>query len=257
MFRIICRRIFVNSRKLVNMVLKTVVIGGLVWLFTSFIVAHEIFSNVLNPFQGMEILGVFLYYLGFALVFTVVSLAGFLAYLFIHRFGVSIFRSFWPVVQILLAGLALFDIVYFSNKDILLVYRIIIMLVVLGAALLVGWLKVRQTNINGLIPTLFFMIVVTALELTLGLRTSGMEYIIIILVTLIVANAYQIMTWYHVTRPDEKHMKRIEERRRKRLERYKQEEKERKKKEEQKSNKTLKSKPNNKKKINKRKQIKS
>src|SRR5690625_3417613 len=196
MFRIICRRIFVNSRKLVNMVLKTVVIGGLVGLFTSFIVAHEIFSNVLNPFQGMEILGLVLYYLGFALVFTVVSLAGFLAYLFIHRFGVSIFRSFWPSVQVLLILLALFDIVYFSNKEILLLHRISIAFVVLLASVIVGWFKVKQTNKSGFIPAVFFMVVVTALELTLGLRTSGMDYIIIILVTLIVANAYQLLAWH-------------------------------------------------------------
>src|SRR5690625_3661418 len=146
MFRIICRRIFVNSRKLVNMVLKTVVIGGLVGLFTSFIVAHEIFSNVLNPFQGMEILGLVLYYLGFALVFTVVSLAGFLAYLFIHRFGVSIFRSFWPTVQVLLVFLALFDIIYFSNKEILLLHRVIISLVVLLAGVVVGRSEERRVG---------------------------------------------------------------------------------------------------------------
>jgi len=199
------------------MVLKTVVIGGLVGLFTSFIVAHEIFSNVLNPFQGMEILGLVLYYLGFALVFTVVSLAGFLAYLFIHRFGVSIFRSFWPSVQVLLILLALFDIVYFSNKEILLLHRISIAFVVLLASVIVGWFKVKQTNKSGFIPAVFFMVVVTALELTLGLRTSGMDYIIIILVTLIVANAYQLLAWHHVTKPDPEHLRRIEERRKERL----------------------------------------
>src|SRR5690625_7404982 len=120
------------------MVLKTVVIGGLAGLLTSFIVAYEIFGNVLSPFQGMEIIGLLLYYLGFALVFTVVSLAGFLAYLFIHRFGVSIFRSFWPSVQVVLVLFALFDIVYFSNKEILLLHRMLISLAVLLAGIIVG-----------------------------------------------------------------------------------------------------------------------
>lgn len=212
-----CRGIFVNSRKLVNMVLKTVIIGGLIGLFTSLVVAHKIFLNVLNPFQGLEIVGLLLYYLGFALVFTVVSLAGFLAYLFIHRFGVSIFRSFWPTVQVLLVLLALFDIIYFSNKEILLLHRVIISLVVLLAGVVVGWLKIKQTNRSAFIPALFFMVVVTTLELTLGLRTSGMDYIIIILVTLVVANAYQLLAWHHVTKPDPEHLKRIEQRRKERL----------------------------------------
>src|SRR5690625_3227263 len=199
------------------MVLKTVVIGGLVGLFTSFIVARKIFSNVLSPFQGMEITGLVLYYLGFALVFTVVSLAGFLAYLFNHRVGGSIFRSFWPTAQVVLVLLALFDIVYFSNKEILLLHRIFISLVVLLAGIIIGWLKVKQTNKSGFIPALFFMVVVTTLELTLGLRTSGMDYIVIILITLIVANAYQLLAWHHVTKPDPEHLRRIEERRKERL----------------------------------------
>src|SRR5690625_7726959 len=106
----------------------------------------------------MEILGLVLYYLGFALVFTVVSLDGFLYYLFIHRFGVSIFRFFWPSVQVLLILLALFDIVYFSNKEILLLHRISIAFVVLLASVIVGWFKVKQTNKSGFIPAVFFMV---------------------------------------------------------------------------------------------------
>src|SRR5690625_8043305 len=94
---------------------------------------------------------------------------------------------------------------------------IFIAFVVLLASVIVGWFKVKQTNKSGFIPAVCFMVVVTALELTLGLRTRGMDYIIIILVTLIVANAYQLLAWHPVTKPEPEHLRRIEERRKVRL----------------------------------------
>src|SRR5699024_545613 len=212
------RRICVNSRKLVNMILKTSLIGTLVGLVMSFIVAWDVFASVLSPFDGMEFLGVFLYFLGFALTFTVISLAGFLAYLFVHQFGASLLRSFWPLAQLLLVAFALFDIVYFSNKEIAVMNRIYVALFVLIVALIVSWIKVKQTNFTSWFPAMFFMVVITALELSLGLRTSDMQYIVIILVTLVVANAYQIIEWHHVTKVDPEHQKRIEARRKARLE---------------------------------------
>lgn len=206
-----------NSRKLVNMVLKTTVIGTVVGFVTSLIVAWDVFATVLNPFQPTELLGVFLYFFGFALVFTIVSLAGFLAYLFVHQFGASILRSFWPLAQLLLVAFALFDIIYFSNKEIALMHRIYIALFVLLAALFLSRIKVKQTNFTSFFPAMFFMVVVTSLELTLGLRTSDLQYIVIIIVTLVVSNGYQLYEWHNVTKVDPAHQKRMEERRKERL----------------------------------------
>lgn len=217
-----------NSRKLVNMVLKATVIGTVVGFITSVIVAWDVFVGVLNPLQPMELLGVFLYFFGFALVFTIVSLAGFLAYLFVHQFGASILRSFWPLAQLLIVAFALFDIVYFSNKDIVVMHRIYIALFVLLAALFVSWIKVKQTNFTSFFPAMFFMVVVTSLELTLGLRTSDLQYIVIIIVTLVVTNGYQLYEWHHVTKVDPAHQKRIEARRKERLAKQKALEKEKK-----------------------------
>lgn len=211
---------------------KTLLIGGLVGFITSVIVSWHLVAEYLSPFNGFELMGVALYFIGYALTFSVVSLAGFLAYLFVHRFGENIVRSFWPIVQIVIIAFVLFDIVYFSNKNIALLHRVIIMLAVLLFGVLVAIVKVRQTNRTAIIPAMFFMIVITTLELTLGLRTDDMYFIIPMLVTLIVTNAYQIIAWYHVTKRDEAHMKRIAERRRQRqLEREKLAKKEQKKKE--------------------------
>jgi len=209
----------------------TVIIGGIVGLLTSFVVASDVYLNVLKPFDGMEIIGILLYYLGFALVFAFVSLAGFLAYLFIHRFGIGIFHSFWPYVQMMVLVLAVFDILYFSNKDILLSHRIMIVIVLIVASIIVAYIKMKQTNKTGFIPAMFFMVVVTTLELTLGLRTSSMDYIIIILVTLLATNSYQLISWHHVTKVDPEHAKRIAERRKARREKIEKAKRERLKKE--------------------------
>lgn len=221
LIRDVLRRIRVNSRKLVNMILKTALVGTVVGLIMSFIVEWGVYKEFLSPFDGMELLGVFIYFLGFALTFTVVSMAGFLAYLFVHQFGSSILRAFWPLAQILIVAFALFDIVYFSNNDIPVMQRIYIALFVLIAALIVSYIKTKQTNFTSWFPAMFFMVVITALELTLGLRTNDMQYIVIILVTLVVANAYQLIEWHNVTKIDPEHQKRIEARRKARLERKK------------------------------------
>lgn len=212
----------VNSRKLVNMFLKTVLIGGVVGLITHFIVSFDLVMEYINPFNGFELVGIFLYFLGFALTFAVVSLAGFLAYVFINQFGESLIRSLWPIVQGLLVAFVLFDIVYFSNEGLSLSFRVIIMVVVLVAAIIIAIVKVRQTNKSAFIPALFFMVVITTLELTLGLRTSAIDYILPMLVTLIAANGYQLIAWHNVTKRDEEHIRQVEARRKQRqLEREK------------------------------------
>lgn len=198
------------------MYVKTVLIGGLIGLVANLIVSYSLVMEYISPFNGFELVGLFLYYLGFALTFAVVSLAGFLAYIFINQFGESILRSFWSIAQVLLIAFALFDIVYFSNADLTLGFKIAIMLIVLIAAVIVAIAKAKQTNKSAIIPALFFMIVITALELTLGLRTNSVDYILPMLATLIAANSYQLMAWHHVTKRDEAHIKRIEERRKKR-----------------------------------------
>lgn len=205
-----------NSRKLVNMFFKAFLIGGVVGLVARFIASWDLVSQYISPFDAFELFGLFLYFTGFALTFAVISLVGFLAYIFIHRFGEGMLRSFWPTVQIVLILLALFDIIYFSNKEISLNYRIIILAIVLVSAIVVAYIKWKQTNKRAIIPALFFMVVVTALELTLVLRTSDLDVIIPMTLTLIVANAYQIIVWYHVTKDDPEHTRRINRRRKER-----------------------------------------
>src|SRR5699024_6111609 len=100
-----------------------------------FFVKSQEYANVLQPFDGMELLGLVLFFIGMALVFTVVSQTGFFAYLFIHRFGQNFFRSFWPTVQVLVILFALFDLIYLSysagDGEISLLFYIIMTAVIL------------------------------------------------------------------------------------------------------------------------------
>lgn len=203
------------------MFFKTLFIGGVVGLITSFFVKWQEYANFISPFNGIELLGVLLFFIGYALVFTVVSQTGFFAYLFIHRFGEGFFRSFWPTVQILLVAFALFDLIYFSSKEISMLFKIIMTLFILVYGLLIAWIKVKQTNKTAFIPALFLMVVVSALQLSLVLRAGDVAFIILMLTPLLAANSYQLLVLHEVTKVDEEHKRRIEERRKQRLLRQK------------------------------------
>lgn len=107
-----------NSRKVVNLFLKTLALGGLVGLIVSFFVnVSGAYTENLQPFNFIGLLGVMLFFIGHGMLYSAVSQTGFFAYLYVHRLGLSIFRSFWPTVQIVLIAFVLFDLVYFPYKN--------------------------------------------------------------------------------------------------------------------------------------------
>lgn len=202
-----------DSRKIVNFFFKTFFIGGIVGFIASFFINSAEYAAVLNPFNAKELLGVSLFYLGYALVFTVIAQTGFFAYLFVHRYGEGFFRSFWPTVQVLVILFALFDLIYFTSNELSLVFKISLTGTILVVGLIVAWLKMKQTNGTAFVPALFLMIVITALELSLVLRAADVSFILLMLVPALYVNAYQLLTLQKVTHVDEEHKRRIEERR--------------------------------------------
>src|SRR5699024_5426693 len=119
------------------MFFTTLFIGGIVGFITSIFVHFDTLMAYLQLFCAIELLGVVLFYIGYALVFTVVAQSGFFAYLFILRFGIGFFKSFWPIVQLLLILLALFAMVYFSSRQIPRSYKGLLASAVLIRALIV------------------------------------------------------------------------------------------------------------------------
>src|SRR5699024_1171184 len=82
----------------------------------------------------------------------------------------------------------------------------------------VGRIKEKQTKKTPFIPTVFLMIVFWVLELPLVLRPGYLSFIILMLVPVLVANAYQILILHKVTAVDPEHQARIEARRKARRE---------------------------------------
>src|SRR5699024_4576177 len=138
-----------NSRKLVGMFLKTLLIGGVAGLVVSFFVKAEEYANVLSPFNFMELIGLVVFFIGLGLVF---------AYLFINRFGLGMFRSYWPMIQGLLIAFVVFDLVYFPYKAS--EGTSVFVFILMSAAILAyGWviakIKAKETNKSAFMPALF------------------------------------------------------------------------------------------------------
>lgn len=208
-----------NSRRLVQMFFKTLFIGGLIGLVTSFFVMSAEYTQYLNPIDFKELLGVTLFFLGYGLVFTVVAQTGFFAYLFINQYGGSIFKALWPTAQLLFVILVVAALIYVPPKgDISLSVYIILAIILVIVGAIVGYFKYKQTNFTALIPALFLMIAMTVLEWTPVLRGGELDYMVLVLPTLLGANAYQLITLNYVTKVDEEHQRRQKERLKKREE---------------------------------------
>lgn len=197
-----------NTRKLVGLFFKTLFIGGIVCLFTSFFVKRAEYFNALNPLDLMDMLGLIIFFLGLGFVFSVISQAGFFAYLFINRFGLGLFRSFWPTVQWLLIAFVVFDLVYLpykAAKGAIPLYQLILMsLALLVYGIIIARIKAKQTHPRAFVPALFLMVVMTAIEWVPGLQASGTDYAWLMITSLLACNTYQLLILHHLTRENGK-----------------------------------------------------
>jgi len=196
-----------NSRKLVGMFLKTLLIGGIAGLVVSFFVKAEEYASVLSPFNFMELIGLVVFFIGLGLVFAVISQTGFFAYLFINRFGLGMFRSYWPMIQGLLIAFVVFDLVYFPYKAS--EGTSVFVFILMSAAILAyGWviakIKAKETNKSAFMPALFLMVVITSIEWVPGLQTSGTDYAWLMIFPLLACNTYQLLILHRLTATDPK-----------------------------------------------------
>lgn len=196
-----------NSRKVTQLFVKTLILGGIVGLITSFFVEATEYKMYLSPFDFKNLLGVILFFIGLGFVFSVISQTGFFAYLFINRFGLGLFRSFWPTVQLLLIAFVLFDLVYFpytsKSNEIALVWYILIAASLLLYSVIVSMIKAKETNRRAFIPALFLMVVMTTIEWVPGLRTSGTEYAWLMIFPLLACNTYQLLILHRLAKKDQ------------------------------------------------------
>lgn len=188
-----------KSRYVVRLFLSTLMLGGLVTGVIGFVIRWDEFQPYFTDFDILKILSTLFWLFGVGLIFSLISQMGFFAYLTVHRFGLGIFRSIklWNNVQIVLILFVLFDLVYFRYRAFAdgqgAAPYIIDAALLLIVGLVISFIKAKQTNKEAFIPALFFMIVVTTIEWVPVLRENEQSWLYLMLIPLLICNAYQIL----------------------------------------------------------------
>ncbi|PLT35295.1 KinB-signaling pathway activation protein [Bacillus sp. V5-8f] len=188
-----------NSRNIVRLFLSTLAVGGITAGIVGFAARWDEFAHLFTSFDIGEIVSTFIWMFGVGLIFSVISQAGFFAYLTIHRFGLGIFHgpSLWNAVQLVVIVFVLFDLVYLrfisfgTGQGLGSYLALAIFLLVIG--LITAFFKTKQTNKQAFIPALFFMVVVTTVEWVPVLRVNNESWMLFMLFPLLACNAYQLL----------------------------------------------------------------
>ncbi|MBS4179613.1 KinB-signaling pathway activation protein [Lederbergia citrea] len=187
-------------RNLIKFLFNSLILGGIITGILGFFIRWSEFQPYFADMKIGAILSTFVWLVGVGFIFAVVSQVGFFAYLFIHQFGLGVFRSIslWNAVQLILIIIVLFDLVYFrfqafAGKEESLLPYIGLAVFILAAGLIVAFFKARMTNRTTFVSALFFMVVVTILEWLPVLRPNDESWIYLMIFPLIACNAYQIL----------------------------------------------------------------
>lgn len=144
-----------------------------------------------------DILLYLLILLGSGVMISVYSQMGFFAYLILNYMGKGVFpKRAWQIIQIVLTIFALLDVMFLrlfvaGGQERL--SDVVLGIIILAAAVVTAYVKVKQTHISALVPTLFFMIAATIVETIGVLRIDVNAATVFIVVPLLLCNAYQIL----------------------------------------------------------------
>ena len=190
----------VNSRNWVRLFMTTLFLGGSSTIFIGFVLEWDKYNKFFQNFDGKEILAVSFWLMGVGFIFSVISQMGFFAYLTIHRFGLGMFRSpsLWNTVQLFFIAFVLFDFVYLrsvliANGEVSLGNNILVAGVLFVFGAIVAYIKSKETNKKAFVPALFFMVVVTILEWVPALRINDTDWLYLMVIPLLLCNAYQLL----------------------------------------------------------------
>lgn len=200
------------------------VIGGGVNAIAALFIRWDFFIPYLKQGEFGEFLAAFVWMIVLGFTMSMIAQAGFFAYLTLHQVGVNLFRTLtlWNWVQVVLILVVLVDIVIFrfapgaQNAGDWVIY-IGLLLFLVGAAIATAVKKVKLTSKpHVLIPTIFFMIVVTTLEWIIALmgRQDNIDtYVALLLFPLVAVNAFQILMLPKYNAQSEADRKKLEQRR--------------------------------------------
>jgi KinB signaling pathway activation protein len=136
---------------------------------------------------------------------SVLSQMGFFSFLIVRFIGIGIIRNktIWDLLQLAFVIVVLVDLVYLRSdrrEGFMSVFSLSILpIIVLIISLAVSYWKVKLTNRNAFIPTLFFMTVVTVLEAVPALKLNNPASTVFMLIPLFACNTYQIINLHKIT----------------------------------------------------------
>jgi KinB signaling pathway activation protein len=195
-----------NIKKWLFLFLTTLLIGGISILLTSIAMGWEEIAGGKDTSQELFAAGIWLFIVG--LMFSVISQMGFFAYLMVHRFGLGIFKThkLWNRVQIVLILFTLFDLIYlryfaFGEANETWSNYLMLPVVLLIVALVAAYLKAKMTHWGAFYPALFFVFVVTTVEVVPALTQNDPNWVILMLVPTLMCNVWQLLVLHRLTSP--------------------------------------------------------
>ncbi len=129
------------------------------------------------------------------LLFSIVSQAGFFAYMMLNFIVRGVIRTpTWNLIQLVLIGISIvyLEMVTYSESSSF-VHYIILPLAIFLFSWLVAYFKIKMTNGQALIPTIFFMVAATTFEAAPSLQGGSVEKILVGVIPLLLCNAWQIL----------------------------------------------------------------
>lgn len=192
-----------NARRLVRLMGTTFLWGGLTGLIVGFFLSFQ------DPALQEWVLGDWVFgvigWFGGGLIFAALSLLGFFAYSFVQQLGLGVLRrpQLWHTLLVLLMIITFYDVIElrysaFATEGESYYSYFILPIVLLAWALLVAYLKMKDTNKKAFIPTLFFMFSFTIIELIPALRDNNIKSLLDMAIPLIVANTWQVLMFHRI-----------------------------------------------------------
>lgn len=187
-----------NLRKWFKLFCLTLGIGGI----ASLIIGLVLTTGDYKPSSTADFFLYLLILFGAGMMVSVYSQLGFFAYLIVNYMGRGTFTiKTWNYIQLALTILALLELMFFrifmdNSKTGL--PDMLLGVIILATAIVTAYFKVRATNSNALIPTLFFMIAFTIVE-TIGVLNIGeLTATAFTVIPLLACNTYQILMLHRI-----------------------------------------------------------
>lgn len=188
-----------TSKYLVKFYFTTLLIGTVISTVISLILEYENVTSYLFTGNIGEFLAGLVWFITFGLLIATISQVAFFIYLFIHPLGMGIFKRFWPYVQLLLIMYAIFDLFYFRFYEVGVDEGFVwgfmwIPILMIAVGIVVARYKnnqIKETNV--FIPSLFFMIFITAVTMIPFVVVEDTSWIFRSVFAILVMNAYQLI----------------------------------------------------------------